>query len=93
MTITERVRQYICEELADDVEPLALTPDLPLIDQGILDSLTSFRLMAFLVDEYGITIGDDELTYGNLQSLATITGLIERKLMLRTPAERPGAPA
>jgi acyl carrier protein len=93
MTIMERVRRYICEVLADDVEPQSLTPDLPLIDEGVLDSLTTFRLMAFLGEEYGIAIGDEELTYDNFQSLAAIARLVEDKLAVRTPAERPGATA
>jgi acyl carrier protein len=85
VTITERVRDYICRELAPEVDPGELADDTPLIDGGVLDSISIFQLMAFLEQEYRVPMRDEDLTYENLHSLAAITALVSERL--------PGQPA
>lgn len=83
MTITERVRDYICVDLAAEVGRDELTPDYPLIDRGVLDSISTFQLIGFLKEHYDIEIDDVEMTYQNLRSLAAIAGMVEGKLAAR----------
>jgi acyl carrier protein len=74
------VLEYICSELAADVSREDLTPDFPLIDNGVLDSISTFKLADFLKEEYRIAIEDADMTYQNLRSLAAITALVEARL-------------
>ena len=80
MTITERVRDHICREFAPEVSPDVLTVDFPLIEGGVLDSISIFQLATFLSDHYRVAIDDADLTYQNLRSLAAIAAMVETKL-------------
>jgi acyl carrier protein len=93
VTITERVREYICVDLAAEVGRDDLTPDYPLIDSGVLDSISTFQLFGFLREHYEIDIDDVEMTYQNLQNLAAIAGMVEAKLAARGGVAQPASSA
>lgn len=93
MTITERVRDYICVDLSAEVGRDELTPDYPLIDNGVLDSISTFQLIGFLKEHYDIEIDDVEMTYQNLRSLAAIAGMVEVKLAARGGVAQPASSA
>jgi acyl carrier protein len=85
VTITESVREYICADLAADVGREDLTPDFPLIDNGVLDSISTYRLAGFLAERFHVAIEDADMTYRNLQSLEAITAMVEAKLHAAGP--------
>ena len=54
-----------------------------LIEHGIIDSTGVLELIAFLEQEFGVAVGDDELLPENLDSIDNLVSFIGRK---RAPA-------
>ena len=79
MTVRDKVRGYIIENfLFGDAEPLA-DDGMSLLDGGIIDSVGVMELVAFLEQEFGVRVADDELVPENLDSVANLTAFVERK--------------
>ena len=78
MSTQDRIRGFITEELWNG-SPAQLTGDYLLIDNRVLDSIGIFQVVTFLEDEYGVEIGDDELTPENFSSLDAIAKLVDEK--------------
>ena len=79
-TIHSTVQQFILDAFIYDPETRErLTDDLPLIDEGILDSFGVHEALMFLEDEFHIEIKDDEVVSRNLGSIAAITAFVESK--------------
>lgn len=91
MTIVERVREYISTDLGSSVRPDLLTPDLALIDDGVLDSMGMLELMTFLEREFGIDIDDSDLTYDNFHDLDAISNLVRARRRVEAEATSPAA--
>ena len=49
-----------------------LEPDTPLFEKGIIDSTGVLELIAFIEENFDITIKDDELVQDNFSSLNAI---------------------
>ena len=78
-----RVRDYIVENfLFGDADKL--NENTSFLQTGILDSTGILSLVAFLENNFGISVKDDELVPENLDSLRHIGRFLERK-------RRPGA--
>lgn len=52
------IRDYISRELVRDPALLPLENNTPLLDSGILDSLSLLRLVVFLQDQFGVVVDD-----------------------------------
>ena len=79
MTARDKVRDYIIENfLFGDAEPLA-DDTMSLLDGGIIDSVGVMELVAFLEQEFGLKVSDEELVPENLDSVANLVGFIDRK--------------
>ena len=50
-----------------------------LLESGIVDSLAVIEIVNFLVDNYEITIDEDDLTPENFNSIRAITELLVKK--------------
>lgn len=70
--VAERVRRYIVDELGWDGTAEELTDDLPLIENGVLDSMGILSLVDFLESNYDITVDDTEIVPARLGTLASI---------------------
>jgi acyl carrier protein len=82
MTIDEKketVREYILREFLPGEDPAALTEDTPLISGGILDSLATLKLVAFLEESFGIQVEAHEVGQDNLNTIALIADYVESK--------------
>jgi acyl carrier protein len=77
--LREAVREYILREFLPGERPDKLGDTTPLITGGILDSLGTLRLIAFLEESYNIEVGADEVVTDNLNTVALITTFIEHK--------------
>ena len=77
--VEEEVREYIAENfiLGEDGEGLA--DDDSFLDAGIIDSTGVLELVGFLEENYGIEIGDDEITPENLDSIAEVATFVRGK--------------
>lgn len=79
MTVQERLRSYIVEELRFPGQASHLTGDLPLLEREILDSMGILQVVTYLEGEYGIEIDDEDLIAENFATIDAIAGLVESK--------------
>jgi len=57
--------------------PLGL--DTSLVDNGSLDSMGSTLLAAFIEEEFGMTLGDEDISPGRLGTIRQILALIDER--------------
>ena len=77
--IRETIRQYILEKFLPGEAPEILKNDSDLKEDGILDSLSTLKLVAFLEERYGIDFVPEELGDGSLSTVQRIETLIRDK--------------
>ena len=77
--IKEEIRQYILSEFLPGENPSNLHDDTPLRTSGILDSVSTLRLVGFVEDHYGIEVQAYEAGVENFESIDRIVSLIRRK--------------
>ena len=70
------IREFILDRLAPTSGHAEIGDDDDLIDNGVIDSLGIFQLVAFLEERFGITIGDEEITPENFGTLTAIDQLV-----------------
>jgi acyl carrier protein len=78
--IADRVKEFILREFLPDEDPEELTDTTPLIGEGILDSLSTLRVVTFLEESYGIKVEAHEADEENFGTVADIERLVESKL-------------
>lgn len=77
--IQSAVQSYILQEFLPGANASELAVDTPLISSGVLDSLATVRLVAFLEDQYRITIDPHEASVDYLDSVGQIADLVRSK--------------
>ena len=77
--IEKVVHGYILNEFLPGEDPRELTDRTPLITGGILDSITTLKLVVFLEDHFGITVEAHEAGVEHLDSIGQIARLIAAK--------------
>lgn len=81
MTTEDRVRRFIVERFGRAAsQPGSLGDDVLLIEEGIVDSLGIFQLVAHIEGEFGLRVEDEELVAENFGTIAEIARLIRSKL-------------
>ena len=73
------INDYISREFIRDPALLPLADDASLLDGGILDSLSLLRLVVFLEERFGITIGDTDLLPENFASVNAICAYLRAR--------------
>ena len=73
------INDYISRELVQDPALLPLADETPLLDSGILDSLSLLRLVVFLEARFGITMGDADLLPENFASVNAICAYLRAR--------------
>ena len=74
------IKAYILEEFLPGENPAELTDSTPLITGGILDSLATLRLVAFLEQRFQIQIQAHETMVDYLNTISDIAQLVSSKL-------------
>lgn len=77
--IRTMARNFILKEFLPGERPENLTDSTELITDGILDSLATLKLVAYLEKSCGIEIAPDELVPENLNSIAQIANFVQSK--------------
>lgn len=77
--IEKVVHGYILNEFLPGEDPEELTGDTPLITGGILDSITTLKLVVFLEEHFGITVEAHEAGVEHLDSIGQIAKLVAEK--------------
>lgn len=78
-SIKQSVKEFVLSEFLPGEDPAALTDDTEMFSQGILDSLASLKLVAFLEETFGIKIAAHEVDVEYLDSLDSIAALVRSK--------------
>lgn len=78
MSVEEKIKQFVMHDLLRGKRE-AIGVDESLISAGLLDSLTLLQLIAFVEDEYNMTISDEEMVAENFETIRSIKMLVERK--------------
>lgn len=73
------VRDYIMDEFLPGEDPGELTENTPLITGGILDSISTLKLVTFLEERFGVTLQAHEAGVEHLDTLERIARLLLSK--------------
>lgn len=73
------VREFILSEFLAGEDPSLLSNDTALISAGILDSIGTLKLVAFLEERFDISLAAHEATAEHLDTIARITELVMDK--------------
>jgi acyl carrier protein len=73
------INDYISREFVQDPALLPLADKTSLLDSGILDSLSLLRLVVFLEERFGITMGDADLLPENFASVNAICAYLRTR--------------
>ncbi len=71
--IKNTLKEYILKEFMSGEDPEELTDTTPL--EGIVDSISGSKLVAFIEKSYGVTFQADETNaqyFNNIQSIANL---------------------
>jgi acyl carrier protein len=77
--VKEKVRAFVLEYAAGK-GLIEVKDDEPLLTTNIIDSLGSFRMIAFLEETFPLTIEDTDMVPENFQTLNDIESFVAGKL-------------
>lgn len=78
--IGQAIKDYIAKEFILDKPGIVLDSHLPLIEEGIIDSLGIFVLIAYIEDRFKVKIQPAEVVLENFKSIDAIEHLISSRL-------------
>jgi acyl carrier protein len=73
------INEYISRELVQDPALLPLANETSLLESGIIDSLSLLRLVVFLEERFGITMGDADLLPENFATVDSICAYVRAR--------------
>ena len=80
VSIESVVRSYILDQFLPGEDPAEMTGQTPLITGGILDSISTLKLVTFLEDRFGVILEAHEAGVDHLDTVDRIVELIESKV-------------
>ena len=78
--IKNTVKNYVLREFLPEEDADELTDTTPLITGGILDSISTVKLVAFLEEQFGISFQAYEMNADYLDTLDTIAETVDGKV-------------
>ncbi len=73
------VNSYISREIVQDQAQLPLSNETPLLEDGVLDSLSLLQLVVFLEERFKITVDEADLLPENFASVNTICAYLRAR--------------
>jgi acyl carrier protein len=70
------INDYISQELVQDATLLPLSNATPLLETGVIDSLSLLRLVLFVEERFGIVVDDVDLVPEHFDSVDAICAYI-----------------
>lgn len=74
--INVAITGYVSTQFLDESEISELDQETPLVDWGVLNSMNTTRLLAFIRKELGVTVPPTHITMRHFQSLRAITDMV-----------------
>ena len=79
LDVIERTRLYVLENFLYARPDVRLSDDEHLFERGIVDSMGVVELVQFLEDQFGVDIGEDDVTEQNFSTLRSIAKFVVSK--------------
>jgi acyl carrier protein len=79
MTLADELWEYFQEKCLSGEYPDEFNREDNLIDNGVLDSLSTLNLVSYLEEEYGIKIKSEDITLENFGTVDQLAALVEQK--------------
>lgn len=77
--VHDRIKEYILAEFLPGEPPELLTDTTPLVTGGILDSIATMKLVAFLEEQFHVKLEAYEMSVDHLNTITQIVQLVESK--------------
>jgi acyl carrier protein len=74
--VKNAVKEFIMTEFLPGENPAELTEATPLITGGILDSIATLKLVAFIEERFGISLEAHEVNREHLNTVEDIARLV-----------------
>lgn len=78
--IKPTLERFIVDEIMLGDRQTTIDPEASLISSGVIDSLALLRLINFVEEQFGVTVGDDEVVPDNFETLSAAEEFVQRKL-------------
>ncbi len=78
-TVVTELTEYIVKEVASRPPEEPVTPDYPIIEGGLVDSLGLFKVISFIEERYPVRIPPEEILFENFATINAIVRLIEAR--------------
>jgi acyl carrier protein len=75
---TAKIKQFIVEEFMPDVPADELDDDFDLLTGGVVDSLGLLKFVAWMEDEFDITVDDSQLGPESFRTVAAIKAFVDQ---------------
>lgn len=79
-TVQRTIKAFLMEEFLPGEDPQTLTDSTPLITGGVLDSISTVKLVAFLEERFGVEFQAHEMSPDHLDTLREITSTVCSKV-------------
>jgi len=79
MTIEERIRQFVAENMLFSGNGFALPDNASFLENGIADSTSVLELIMFVEDDFGLAVDDEEIVPDNFDSVAGLATYVRQK--------------
>ena len=82
-SVTEKLRDIISRQLDVGIPLDAVTPDVPLMEEGLgLDSIAIVELVTLIEENFAVDLNEDDLEMEGFETLTTLTALVQSKLQV-----------
>jgi len=79
-SIAPEIKNFVVSNFLFGQGADALADDQSFLESGIIDSTGVLELVAFIEQQYGISVADRELLPENLDSIRNVSSFVTRKL-------------
>ena len=86
VSIAPAVRAFVISNFLFGQESVSLANGESFLESGIIDSTGVLELVAFLEQQFGISVADSELVPANLDSVDNAADFVARKLSTKLQA-------
>jgi len=88
MTIEDKFRTFIVDELRPQVALEELTDNFPLLKNYVIESIGVFLLVSFMEDELGVEVLDEEIVPEHFENIEALAALVRAKQPRPSSLER-----
>lgn len=79
MTIEEQIKDYIARNMLFSDDGYGYPEDASFLEEGIVDSVGIMELVAFIEENMGFKVADQEIVPENFDSVAQLAAYVRRK--------------